>query len=31
MLEIKKQNFQKAEWFHRNAERVLDEMKMLKN
>ncbi len=31
LLELKKQNFQKAEWFNRNAERVLNEMKYSKN
>ncbi len=31
ILELKRENFEKAEWFHKNAERVLTEMKISKN
>jgi hypothetical protein len=31
MLELKRENFHKAEWFHKNAERVLVEMKISTN
>ena len=31
MMELKKENFHKADWFHKNAERILSEMKIWKN
>jgi len=31
MLELKKENFHKANWFHKNAERILSEMKISEN
>jgi hypothetical protein len=30
ILELKNENFHKAEWFHKNAERILAEMKISK-